>query len=94
MISPSHLLGADEDMPFAWFGLKMKPDSPHIRALVKRMEMRVQQGPEPTKSLQNFPETVAVTRMLSICSCEKHPYTSDLQKFLGVWGYNSLMNVY
>lgn len=56
----------------------MKPDSPHIRALVKRMEIRVLQGSEPTKSLQNLPETEAVTRMLFICSCEKHPYASDL----------------
>lgn len=72
----------------------MKPDSPHIRALVKRMEIWVQQGSEPTKSLQNFPQTEAVTRMLFICSCEKHPYTSDLQKLFGVWGYNSLPSVY
>lgn len=57
MISPSHLLGADEDLPFVWFGLKTKPDSPHTRALVKRMEIRVQQGSESTKSLQGFPET-------------------------------------
>lgn len=35
MIRPSHLLGANEDLLFAWFGLKMKPGSPHKRALVK-----------------------------------------------------------
>lgn len=58
------------------------------------MEIKVQQGSEPTKSLQNFPGTEAVTRMLFICSCEKHPYTSYLQKLLEVWGYNSLLSVY
>lgn len=82
MISPSHLLGADEDLPFAWFGLEMEPNSPHIRGLVKRMEIRVQEESEPTKSLKNFPKTEAVTRMF--IRCKKHHHTSDLKKLLGV----------